>query len=80
MPSPLPHPIPLRSSAVPNMSASALLKSRIARPSYLKKLAKAEDLIEHFPHGSYIVSASHCGCGAKQLYCNTIDLELLKLP
>jgi hypothetical protein len=40
----------------PSMSASALLKSRVARPSYLKKLAKAEDLIEHFPHGSWIVS------------------------
>jgi hypothetical protein len=37
------------------MAASALLKSRVRRPSYLKKLAKPEDLIEHFPHGSYIV-------------------------
>jgi hypothetical protein len=47
----------------PSMSASALLKSRVARPSYLKKLAKAEDLIEHFPHNSWIVSLSkpyHC--------------------
>jgi hypothetical protein len=42
----------------PSMSASALLKSRVARPSYLKKLAKAEDLIHHFPHDSWIVSQS----------------------
>jgi len=35
------------------MSASALLKSRVRKPSYLKKLAKAEDLIDLFPNGTY---------------------------
>lgn len=34
--------------------ASALLKSRVARPSYLKKLANAEDLVHHFPNGAYV--------------------------
>jgi acetyl-CoA hydrolase len=45
------------------MSASALLKSRVRRPSYLKKLAKAEDLIEFFPHGSYIGWSGFTGVG-----------------
>lgn len=31
------------------MTASAALKARVRRPSYLKKLAKTEDLIELFP-------------------------------
>jgi acetyl-CoA hydrolase len=35
-------------------TASALLKSRVRRPSMLKKLSKAEDLLEHFPHGAYV--------------------------
>jgi len=37
-----------------NMSVSAALKSRVRRPSYLKKIAKAEDLLHHFPNGAYI--------------------------
>lgn len=45
------------------MSASALLRSRVRRPSYLKKLAKAEDLIEFFPHGSYIGWSGFTGVG-----------------
>ncbi|KAL4889327.1 hypothetical protein BDV59DRAFT_186650 [Aspergillus ambiguus] len=45
------------------MSASALLKSRVRRPSYLKKLAKAEDLIDLFPHGSYIGWSGFTGVG-----------------
>lgn len=53
---PLHSPLLLLHTLYPNMSASALLKSRVARPSYLSKLAKAEDLIEHFPHNSWIVS------------------------
>ncbi|CRG91667.1 acetyl-CoA hydrolase [Talaromyces islandicus] len=45
------------------MAASALLKSRIRRPSYLSKLAKPEDLIELFPHGSYIGWSGFTGVG-----------------
>lgn len=43
------------------MSASALLKSRVARPSYLQKLCKAEDTIKYFPHNSWIVSHPRYG-------------------
>ncbi|GAM33730.1 acetyl-CoA hydrolase [Talaromyces pinophilus] len=45
------------------MAASALLKSRVRRPSYLNKLAKAEDLIDLFPHGSYIGWSGFTGVG-----------------
>jgi hypothetical protein len=48
---------------VNKMSASALLKSRVRRPSYLKKLAKAEDLMHHFPNGSYIGWSGFTGVG-----------------
>jgi hypothetical protein len=40
------------------MSVSAALKARVRRPSYLKKIAKAEDLIHHFPNDAYVVSAA----------------------
>jgi hypothetical protein len=56
------------------MSASALLKSRVARPSYLKKLAKAEDLIEHFPHDSWIVSRS-----SYTIFFHPMDLMTLEM-
>lgn len=46
-----------------SMAASALLKSRVRRPSYLNKLAKAEDLIDLFPHGSYIGWSGFTGVG-----------------
>ncbi|KIX02605.1 acetyl-CoA hydrolase [Rhinocladiella mackenziei CBS 650.93] len=45
------------------MAASALLKSRCRRPSYLNKLAKAEDLIDLFPHNSYIGWSGFTGVG-----------------
>lgn len=45
------------------MAASALLKSRVRRPSYLNKLCKAEDLIDLFPHGSYIGWSGFTGVG-----------------
>lgn len=45
------------------MSASALLKSRVRRPSYLSKLAKAEDLIGLFPNGSYVGWSGFTGVG-----------------
>jgi len=44
-------------------TASALLKSRVRRPSMLKKLAKTEDLIELFPHGSYVGWSGFTGVG-----------------
>lgn len=43
--------------------ASALLRSRVKRPSYLTKLAKAEDLIDLFPNGSYIGWSGFTGVG-----------------
>ncbi|OJD10954.1 acetyl-CoA hydrolase, partial [Blastomyces percursus] len=45
------------------MAASALLKSRVRRPSMLSKLAKAEDLINFFPNGSYIGWSGFTGVG-----------------
>lgn len=45
------------------MAASAMLKSRVRRPSYLSKLAKAEDLIDLFPHNSYIGWSGFTGVG-----------------
>jgi hypothetical protein len=45
------------------MAASALLKSRVRRPSYLNKLCKAEDLIDVFPHGTYIGWSGFTGVG-----------------
>ncbi|MCJ1304861.1 acetyl-CoA hydrolase [Hypocenomyce scalaris] len=45
------------------MAASALLKSRVRRPSYLSKLAKTDDLIDLFPHGSYIGWSGFTGVG-----------------
>lgn len=53
------------------MAASALLKSRVRRPSYLNKLAKAEDLIDLFPHNSYIGWSGFTGVGYPK-YVNTI--------
>lgn len=50
-------------SSTLTMAASALLKSRVRRPSYLNKLAKAEDLIDLFPHGSYIGWSGFTGVG-----------------
>ncbi|KAE9974872.1 Acetyl-CoA hydrolase [Venturia inaequalis] len=43
--------------------ASALLKARVRRPSYLNKLRKPEDLIEYFPDGSYIGWSGFTGVG-----------------
>jgi acyl-CoA hydrolase len=34
--------------------ASAALKARVRNPAMLKKLARPEDLMHHFPNGSYI--------------------------
>jgi acetyl-CoA hydrolase len=42
---------------------SALLRSRVRRPSYLSKLAKAEDLLPLFPHNSYIGWSGFTGVG-----------------
>lgn len=50
------------------MAASALLKSRVRRPSYLEKLMKAEDLVHHFPHGSYIGWSGFTGVGYPKYY------------
>ncbi|KAL1960978.1 hypothetical protein VTO42DRAFT_4866 [Malbranchea cinnamomea] len=43
--------------------ASALLKSRVRRPAFLSKLAKAEDLIDLFPNGAYIGWSGFTGVG-----------------
>ena len=45
------------------MTASAALKARVRRPSYLKKLAKTEDLIELFPNGAYVGWSGFTGVG-----------------
>lgn len=40
-----------------------MLKARCRHPAYLSKLAKAEDLIPHFPNGSYIGWSGFTGVG-----------------
>lgn len=45
------------------LTASAALKSRVARPSLLKKLAHPEDLIPLFPNGAYIGWSGFTGVG-----------------
>jgi hypothetical protein len=45
------------------LQASAALKSRVARPSLLKKLAQPEDLIPLFPNGAYIGWSGFTGVG-----------------
>jgi len=45
------------------MSVSALLKSRVRRPSLLKKLAQPEDLLHHFPNGAFIGWSGFTGVG-----------------
>lgn len=42
---------------------SEALRARVRRPSYLKKLAEAEDLIELFPHNSYVGWSGFTGVG-----------------
>lgn len=66
------------------MAASALLKSRVRRPSYLKKLAKAEDLIDLFPHGSYIGWSGFTGVGYPKyvpagVHLLTMELQLTSI-
>jgi acetyl-CoA hydrolase len=43
--------------------ASAALRQRVKRPSMLKKLAKAEDLIPLFPNHAYIGWSGFTGVG-----------------
>lgn len=45
------------------LKASAELTARVRRPSLLKKLAKAEDLIPLFPNGAYIGWSGFTGVG-----------------
>ncbi|KAH6848102.1 hypothetical protein B0I37DRAFT_157168 [Chaetomium sp. MPI-CAGE-AT-0009] len=43
--------------------ASAALRSRIKRPSMLKKLCQPEDMLQHFPNGAYIGWSGFTGVG-----------------
>lgn len=43
--------------------ASAALRSRIKRPSMLKKLCRPEDMLPHFPNGAYIGWSGFTGVG-----------------
>ncbi|KAK7751981.1 acetyl-CoA hydrolase [Diatrype stigma] len=43
--------------------ASAVLKSRIRRPSMLKKLCRPQDLLHHFPDGAYVGWSGFTGVG-----------------
>lgn len=45
------------------LQASAALKSRVRRPSLLKKLAHPEDLLSYFPHGAYVGWSGFTGVG-----------------
>ncbi len=46
-----------------SMTASALLKSRVRRPSMLNKLSKTSDLIELFPNGASVGWSGFTGVG-----------------
>ena len=46
-----------------SMTASALLKSRVRRPSMLSKLAKTSDLIDLFPNGASVGWSGFTGVG-----------------
>jgi hypothetical protein len=52
------------------VTASAALKSRVARPSLLKKLAHPEDLIPLFPNGAYIGWSGFTGVGYPKYVLN----------
>ncbi|KAK3949492.1 hypothetical protein QBC32DRAFT_35725 [Pseudoneurospora amorphoporcata] len=43
--------------------ASAALRSRVKRPSMLKKLCSPEDMLQHFPNGTYIGWSGFTGVG-----------------
>lgn len=43
--------------------ASAALKARVKRPSMLKKLCSPEDMLQHFPNGTYIGWSGFTGVG-----------------
>jgi len=45
------------------MAVSAVFKSRCRRASYFNRIAKAEDLIDLFPHNSYIGWSGFTGVG-----------------
>jgi acetyl-CoA hydrolase len=46
-----------------SLVASGALKARIQRPSFLKKLCHAEDLLHHFPNGASIGWSGFTGVG-----------------
>lgn len=46
-----------------SMVASAALKSRIQRASFLKKLCRPEDVLHHFPNGASIGWSGFTGVG-----------------
>ena len=56
------------------VTASAALKSRVARPSLLKKLANPEDLIPLFPDGAYIGWSGFTGVGYPKCVWNSFLL------
>ena len=57
------------------VTASAALKSRVARPSLLKKLAHPEDLIPLFPHGAYIGWSGFTGVGYPKFVVDHVQLS-----
>jgi acetyl-CoA hydrolase len=59
------------------MAASSLLRSRVKRPSYLSKLAKPEDLVSHFPNGSYIGWSGFTGVGYPKYVMSSVCVRWL---
>jgi len=56
--------------------ASAALKARVKRPSMLKKLCSPEDLLHHFPNGSYLGWSGFTGVG----YPKCVYSPLRRIP
>lgn len=52
--------------------ASNALKARIRSPALLKKLARPEDLMHHFPNGAYIGWSGFTGVGYPKYVCPSL--------
>lgn len=56
-------PLGVQIPSMSSLTASALLKSRVRRPSMLAKLTNTSDLIEHFPNGATVGWSGFTGVG-----------------
>lgn len=60
--------------------ASNALKARIRNPALLKKLARPEDLMHHFPNGAYIGWSGFTGVGYPKYVCPSLPCSACFAP